>query len=157
MRVKCDYRQASRETYNRWKSSHPNSTITFLEYQNIIYTFNYNFRDYILESGNKAKMPWGFGDFAIAKNKRKKLRKTKEGKDVINLAIDWKKTRAAGKHIYHMNFHTEGYSFKWKWFIKTARFYQAEIWTFKPSRVTSRLLKHYITERHLQNKYKEWK
>jgi hypothetical protein len=156
MRTKVEYRQASKQTYDRFCEANPTITLSYWDYQNIVYTFNYNFRDYILESGNKAKLPWGLGDFAISKRKRRKMKTLPDGTEVITLAIDWKKTKELGKKIYHLNNHTEGYNFKWKWFNKSARFYESCIWNFKPARTTSRLLTHYLNQEGYHLKYKEW-
>lgn len=98
-----------------------------------------------------------FGEFSINKKKRKKL-KTVDGKVVVNLPIDWKKTKEKGKHIYNFNYHTEGFFFGWMWFKESTRIRNIDLWYFKPSRTTSRLLSHYIkTDNKYQNIYCEWK
>ena len=80
------------------------------------------------------------------------------GKEVVNLPIDWKRTKEKGKVIYNFNFHTEGFFFGWVWFKKTARFKDADLWYFKPTRDTSRLLAHYVkTNEKYQHLYREWK
>lgn len=156
MRVKVGYRSASREVYRRFLKTHPESTLDYTTWANIIYSFNYAFRDYALETGHKCKFPYGFGEFAITKWRPRKTKTLEDGREVISLPIDWKKSREYGKKIYHMNFTTEGFKFKWQWFIYTARFKKADIWMFKPSRVTSRLLKHYLTIPDQQYTYQEW-
>lgn len=155
MRVKVSWRQTSRENYNKWKETHPNSKLSYVEFQNIIYSFNYAFRDYLLETGDKGKLPWGIGDFSITKYKPKKT-KIVDGKEIINLPVDWKATKLLGKKVYHLNRHTEGYKFKWQWFIESARFKMCEIFTFKPSRITSRFLNHYLKQPSYQHIYVEW-
>lgn len=155
MRVPVDYRTSSRECYNSFKKAHPSIKISFEDWKNIIYAFNDEFRLYILETGEKAKLPSGIGEFSIDKKKRKK-RKGKND-EFINLPIDWIKTREKGKIIYNFNYHTEGYFFGWKWFKLTARFKNSALWWFKPSRVTSRLLAHYLkTDENYQHIYREW-
>ena len=37
--------------------------------------FNEYFKNYILETGEKVKAPFGFGEFSINKKKRKKIKK----------------------------------------------------------------------------------
>ena len=156
MRVKVDWRSASKENYSSFCKKHPSLTLTFDEWRNIIYSFNDSFKNYILETGEKAKLPFGFGEFSINKKKRKK--KTGLSNEFINLPIDWQKTREKGKRIYNFNFHTEGFFFGWMWFKETARLKNTELWYFKPSRVTSRLLSHYIkTNEKYQYMYNEWK
>lgn len=156
MRAKYQYRTTSREVYGRFCAKHPNIHLTYAEWCNIIYTFNYAFRDHALETGFKARFPFGFGDFCVTKFKPKKFKLNNKGEEVIGLPVDWKKTREAGKKIYHMNFSTEGFKFRWLWDASTARFPKADVWSFKPSRISSRLINHYIKQGY-QDKYLEWK
>jgi len=80
-----------------------------------------------------------------------------DGKEYINLPIDWQKTREKGKVIYNFNYHTEGFFFGWHWFKQNARFKHSDLWYFKPSRTTSRLLSHYIkADDKYQHIYREW-
>jgi nucleoid DNA-binding protein len=158
MRVKIDWRSASKDNYNSFCKKHPSIKLTFDEWRNIIYSYNEAFKEYILETGERAKLPFGFGEFSVNKKKRRKM-KGKDGKeDFVNLPIDWQKTREKGKRIYNFNFHTEGYFFGWVWFKNTARFRQSNLWYFKASRNTSRLLSHYLkTDDKYQHLYHEWK
>lgn len=157
MRTKIDWRSASKQNYNNFCKKHPSIKITFDEWRNIIYSFNDAFKIYILETGEKAKLPFGFGEFSINKKKRRKV-KDVNGKEYINLPVDWKKTKEKGKIIYNFNYHTEGYFFGWVWFKESTRLRNSDLWYFKPSRTTSRLLSHYInTNDKYQHTYCEWK
>ena len=123
---------------------------------NIIYSFNEAFKNYILETGEKAKLPFGFGEFSINKKKRRKLKGLNN--EFVNLPVDWKKTKEKGKIIYNFNYHTEGYFFGWMWFKDSVRLKNADLWFFKPSRTTSRLLSHYLkADEKYQHIYREWK
>lgn len=156
MRVKIDWRSASRENYKSFCKKHPSIKLTFDEWKNIVYAFNEEFKDYILETGEKAKLPFGFGEFSVNKKKRRKKKGLND--EFVNLPVDWKKTREKGKIIYNFNYHTEGYFFGWMWFKETARLRNTELWYFKPCRNTSRLLSHYInTNEKYQHLYREWK
>ena len=156
-RVKIDWRSSSKDNYTSFCKKHPLVKLTFDEWRNIIYSFNEAFKNYILETGEKAKLPLGFGEFSINKKKRKKFKKV-DGVDVINLPIDWQKSKEKGKRIYNFNYHTEGYFFGWMWFRETARLKHTNLWYFKPTRTTSRLLSHYIkTDEKYQHIYREWK
>jgi nucleoid DNA-binding protein len=156
-RVKIDWRSSSKDNYKSFCKKHPLIKLTFDEWRNIIYSFNEAFKNYILETGEKAKLPLGFGEFSINKKKRKKFKKV-DGVDVINLPIDWQKSKEKGKRIYNFNYHTEGYFFGWMWFRETARLKHTNLWYFKPTRTTSRLLSHYIkTDDKYQHIYREWK
>jgi nucleoid DNA-binding protein len=157
MRVSVDWRSGSKENYYAFCKKHPSIKLTFDEWKNIVYTFNESFKTYILETGEKARLPFGFGEFSISKKKRRKI-KGINGQEFINLPIDWKKTKEKGKYIYNFNYHTEGFFFGWKWFKESTRLKHSYLWFFKPSRITSRLLSHYIkTDEKYQHLYKQWK
>lgn len=157
MRVHIDWRSSSKENYEDFCRKHSNIELSFDQWRNIVYSFNESFKEYILETGERARFPFGFGEFSINKKKRNKI-KEKDGKTHINLPIDWKRTREKGKIIYNFNYHTEGWFFGWMWFKTTARFKNADLWYFKPSRATSRLLSHYlkINDKY-QHIYQQWK
>lgn len=157
MRVSVDWRSSSKDNYKLFCKKYPTIKIAFEQWKYILYTYNEYFKTYILETGDKAKMPAGLGDFSITKKIRKKI-KVNNDKEFINLPIDWKKTKEKGKIIYNFNYHTEGYFFGWLWFKNTSRIRNTALWYFKPSRVTSRLLAHYInTDKKYQHLYKQWK
>lgn len=162
MRTAVDWRSASRDNYNNFCKKHPSVSLTYDQWKAIIYEFNESFKEYILETGDKVKFPFGFGEFSINKKKCKRF-KTYTAKDgsvqeAIALPIDWQKTKEKGKVIYNFNFHTEGYFFGWKWFKTTARFKNVDLWYFKASRSTARLLAHYLkVNDKYQHIYREWK
>jgi hypothetical protein len=156
MRIKIDWRSSSKENYKLFCKKHPSIKLTFDEWRNILYSFNESFKNYILETGEKARLPFGFGEFSINKKKRRKKKGLND--EFVNLPIDWQKTKEKGKRIYNFNFHTEGYFFGWIWFKETTRIKNIDLWYFKPSRTTSRLLSHYIkADDKYQHLYREWK
>jgi hypothetical protein len=156
MRTAVDWRSASKDNYKVFCKKHTSIKLTYDEWRNIIYTFSESFRNYILETGEKAKLPYGFGDFSINKKKRKRLVGIKD--EFVNLAVDWKKSKEKGKRIYNFNYHTEGFFFGWMWFKENVRLKNCDLWYFKPSRTTSRLLAHYIkADNKYQHLYNEWK
>lgn len=158
MRTKIDWRSSSKDNYNNFCKKYPSIRLTYDEWRNILYTYNESFKEYILETGEKVKLPFGFGEFSINKKKRRRLKNNIDGKEFVNLPIDWQKTKEKGKVIYNFNYHTEGYFFGWMWFKNTARFKNSDLWYFKPSRLTSRLLSHYLkTNDKYQYIYNEWK
>jgi len=156
MRTPVDWRSSSTANYKNFCKKNPTIKITIDEWRNIVYEFNELFKNYILETGEKVRAPLGFGEFSINKKKRKKII-TNNGKEYMNLPIDWQKTKEKGKIIYNFNYHTEGYFFGWKWFKDSARLRDSDLWYFKPSRTTSRLLSHYIkTNDRYQHIYQQW-
>jgi nucleoid DNA-binding protein len=156
MRTKIDWRSSSKENYDKFCKNYPSIKLTYDEWRNILYSFNEAFKNYILETGEKAKLPFGFGEFSINKKKRRKKKGLND--EFINLPVDWKKTKEKGKIIYNFNYHTEGFFFGWMWFKDSARLKHTDLWYFKPSRTTSRLLSHYLkTDDKYQHIYHEWK
>jgi nucleoid DNA-binding protein len=156
-RVKVDWRSSSKDNYKNFCKKNPSIQISFDDWRNIIYSFNEYFKNYILETGEKARLPLGFGEFSINKKKRKRT-VTIDGKEKITLPIDWQKTKEKGKVIYNFNYHTEGYFFGWVWFKETTRIRLVDLWYFKPTRTTSRLLSHYLkTDDKYQYIYQSWK
>ena len=156
MRVKVDWSANRRENYKDFKKKHPRLNVSFKDWKKIIVMFNESFRDYILETGDKVKLPNGFGEFTIKKKKRRMYRKF-NGKEYLNLPVDWKKTMEKGKKIYELNHHTEGYFFGWIWGRRASMVKYNTMWRFKASRATSRLLAHYLKSNpKYQEIYKEW-
>ena len=157
MRVPIDWRSSSKDNYILFCKQHPSIQLSYDKWKSIIYTFSDLFKEHILETGQKAKLPFGFGDFSINKKKRRKM-KGIDGKEFVNLPVDWQKTKEKGKIIYNFNYHTEGYFFGWMWFKPSARLKNSALWFFKPSRLTSRLLSHYIKSNDkYQYLYNQWK
>jgi hypothetical protein len=156
MRTKVDWRSTSKENYLDFCKKNPSTSLSFEQWKDIVYTFTDGFKEYILETGEKIKIPYGIGELSINKKKRKRI-KSANGKEFINLPVDWQKTKEKGKIIYNFNFHTEGFFFGWQWFKVNSRFKFSDLWYFKASRLTSRLLAHYIkSNEKYQHIYREW-
>jgi hypothetical protein len=160
MRVQVEWRSASIQCHEDFCKKYPDIKLTAKQYGEIIRTYNIMFRDYILETGEKAKMPQGIGQFSINKKKTRKYGMNDKGERVIRLPVDWVKTRKAGKYIYNFNYHTEGYKFRWIWFEHSAYFLKSDIWVFRPSRGTSRAIADKLlrdTSKNYADIYHEWK
>jgi hypothetical protein len=156
MRTKVDWRSTSKENYLDFCKKNPSISLSFEQWKSIVYTFTDGIKEYILETGEKIKIPYGIGELSINKKKRKRI-KSANGREFINLPVDWKKTKEKGKIIYNFNFHTEGFFFGWQWFKANSRFKFSDLWYFKASRLTSRLLAHYIkSNEKYQHIYREW-
>ena len=83
MRTSCDWRSGSVDSYKDFCKRNPSISLSIDVWRNIIYSFNESFRDYILETGEKAKYPYGIGYFSINKKYRKKT--TGKNNEFINL------------------------------------------------------------------------
>lgn len=157
MRTAVDFSTARKENYIDFCKKNSNIKLSIEEWRNIIYSFSESYRNYILETGYRARLPFGFGEFTITKKKRRKIVTDPNGIEHINLPIDWKRTKEKGKYIYNFNYHTEGFFFGWKWFKNTTRLLHSDFWYFKPSRITSRMITHYLKlDPKNQFRYSEW-
>ena len=156
MRVKNDWRSSSVENYKDFCKKNPSANISFTDWKKIIQSFNHKFLEHILETGETISIPSGLGKITVIKKKRRKVYDRK-GKEIINLPIDWKKTKEKGKVIYIMNYHTEGYYFGWKWFGDLARFKYCNFFRFVPTRKASRMIAEYIKkDDKYQHIYLNW-
>lgn len=156
-RVKVDWRSSQKSNYKDFKEKHPSISVSYEDWIKIIYAFNESIRDYIIETGDKVRFPNGIGDITIKKKKRKTFKTTSSGKTIVNLPIDWVKSKQQRKTIYIMNHHTDGYFFGWIWFRASSKLRMAKLWKFKSGRVASRLLAHYLkSNEKYQNIYRDW-
>lgn len=157
-RPKIDYRTASKESYEAFINNNPSVNLSFEEYKKVIYTFNSLLVTHLLETGDKVKLPFGLGELVINKYKPKKYVTNKDGKERVNLPINWLETKKAGKYVYHLNAHTDGYKYYWMWNWWKSRIKFAFMWKFEMARVNSRLLKTYLKKTNSKYKdlYKEY-
>lgn len=148
----------SKGAYEKFCKANWRVDIPFDKWVEVMRTFNTLFMEYVMKTGEKVKIPRGFGSLAIAKYKKKRYR-TYNGVQYPSLCIDWVKTKAVGKYVYHMNNHTDGYNFKWNWFRREARSVSLqEAWIFTPNRAHSRGLAAHINkiDRKDFDKYKNY-
>lgn len=148
MRPKIDFRTAGKAAYLLFKQQHPHEDVSFKQYRDILLMFNTLLVEHILSTGSRVRLPHGLGEISIAKYtpRRYKTFTDKAGNlaTIPGLPINWQKTREHKKIIYHLNAHTDGYKFRWKWFKSRARFAAAPCFTFKANRASSRKLAAYL-------------
>lgn len=121
-----------------------NIDLSFEECKSLLDKCNRNIAEIIVDEIDGFKMPFGLGYIVAGKFLPK------------NPAIDWKKTNEVGKHIYHLNLHTDGYSVKSYWFrvgrITCTSFH--EVYKFAPYKTLSLAIsKAFGTGRKM---YAEW-
>ena len=149
---------ASDETYKAYKEAHPNSKINRSTFLKIIRRYNESIVEYCLDTGRMAILPYGFGQIFVSKRKARTYRIDPEtGKKYIVLGIDWELTKKHKKVIYHQNFHTEGYRFKWVWRYRISMSLKG-MWILKMSRIASRSLAKRLKEdpHKYMSIYHEW-
>ena len=129
------FNTCSQSDYKMYKEKSKHK-VDYELYKKINLTANTFLSEKILE-GKRIKLPFGLSDVFI--NKYKQELKSKDGK--LNLPIDWKKSKELGKRVYHLNHHTDGFTFKWFWAKSEAKFKFKELWAFKAVRKNTRAIK----------------
>ena len=162
-RRKKEYRTNSRENYDRFlkENNIKESSLPYDKYCQNLEVCNWMYIEYALRTGFKANLPYGFGPIAVNKKRLKKFKEfiDKDGnqRKVVNLRVNWAKTRELGKKVYHTNEHSDGYNFKWMWFPKEAKIALSDLYVFKPGRYASRTINKYVRKAgNFQEKYLEW-
>lgn len=79
-------------------------TLSHDESKKVIELTNKIIAETVVEENDGFKLPFGLGYICAGRYK-----------PTYNM-IDWSKSNAAGKHIYHLNLHTDGYAVKTYWF-----------------------------------------
>lgn len=157
MRVARQYRTTSKDNYNRFLREHPSIKITYKKYCEVISVCNRMFITKAIETGDPIKLPFGFGKVVVTKYRRKAYKLSKDGNKYVNMPVDWVKTRQEGYKVYNMNYHSDGYAFKWKWFYATSKLSIYDIWVMRPTRWASRTLAKYIlSDKQYSEMYKSY-
>ena len=98
-------------------------------YRNVCIRFNELMSEDIINNAKEFKVPSGLGSIRIKKIISNQKRR-----------VDWKATREHDTKIYHLNFHTDGYYYKWFWHKKKALFTNKSAYSFSPTRKNKRTL-----------------
>lgn len=87
--------------------------VSYVRFKRILDTFNRITLESILERSEGFKMPFGLGYVCICKYKPKRY-------DQNSLSLDYKSSKEEGKHVFHLNEHSNGYKYRLYW-SKTPR------------------------------------
>jgi hypothetical protein len=158
-RYKLEYSSISVRVYKRFKKAHPEVKLDKKTWVKVIQNFNLLFGEYLLQTGEREKLPYGLGSFAISKKKTIKIIRQRDGTNHIGLPIDWKRSKEVGRKIYIMNNHSDGFRAKWKWFPEDSNMRIYAIWAFKPVRNRSRDIARYLKDEDgaiYLEKWKQW-
>lgn len=97
------------DMYKEYKEEYQNDKVYNIEYKvfvNIVEEFYKRMMNEILLNGATFRMPYRLGLLRVLKRKMNFKN---------NLAIDWNTTNKTGKKIYHINDHTGGFKFFFRW------------------------------------------
>ena len=161
-RPKYEYRTGSKESFYQFKKNFPEIKITYDVFLKILKIHASYFASHILETGDLLKLPYGMGTLTVAKYKKAAVRYTKKKQAINNLPPDWAKTHQLWKEceeckekkqmVFHLNNHTEGYSYYWRWNINKVTIKSPYIWSFSMNREFSRGLSKLLLSQN--SKYK---
>jgi hypothetical protein len=98
-------------------------------YRTICMEFNRLLSENIMKEALEFKIPANLGALRVKKIKGNKTRR-----------VDWKTTKKHNTKVYHLNFHTDGYYYKWFWHKKRAIFTNKSAYSFTPTRYNKRTL-----------------
>lgn len=152
-RSKVQFWSHSKDNYNRFlkENNVTEKELSYKKYKRIIETCNWMYVEYALRTGFKVTLPFGFGNISVVKKKIKTFKEF-QGKQYINLRIDWAKTKEIGKRVYHTNEHSDGFNYKWRWSGREAKFHLSDLYTFRPQRYASRAISKYVKKPSSQYK-----
>jgi hypothetical protein len=148
MNVAVDYSPTSVKSHQRFKRDKPHlKHYDITKYRSVIYAINEALAKRVLEN-EIVKLPNRCGYLFPYKYKKSRDTKVINGKTVITLPINWKETKAQGRKIYHMNYHSDGYIYKIMW--RRNRTTKLRCWSFDSSRLLSRTLAQKVLAHELQ-------
>jgi len=111
--------------------------VSFKTFKNIITKYYLAILDDILYKGVEYKLPYRLGQIRIIKRKININNLTRFG-------IDWVESVKHGKQIYHLNNHSRGFVYRFKWIKQNALIPNLYFYKFVPSRMIKRKLAQVI-------------
>ena len=156
-----DYRTGSLQAYKEFKKKYKDIKITYAEWKKVAYIYGELFYMTILEKGCNTRIPFGLGNLTIVKKKLSPFYN-----DRNTLPVDWERTRELWEEdpqaekdkilVRHLNAHTGGWRFRWKWSKKDMRVGNRAIWKMDMCRKASRELNKFLRKDTLyQSLYRE--
>lgn len=150
-----DFRTASPKAYKSFVKSNPDVRISKEDYMAVVRAYGICAYRSVLETGKPHKLPFGLGKILYSKRMTPTYRVNfKTGLMVNNRPVDWNKTlqlwdkdpeaKKNKKLIRHMNFHTGGWRFRWRWSKSQLRIPYKNLWRMIICRKASREAAAYL-------------
>ena len=133
-----EFSATSLKAYKEFKKENKDIDISKTEYDKIIRTQGTIIADEIIATGFSYKPPRSFPPVKVMKYRPKQYRRA-DGTLRQRRSIDWQKTKIAGKKIYHLNSHSDGYITNFK-VGKGGAIQLNDYWMFKGCRYSNRAL-----------------
>jgi len=124
--------------YKRYQDTHDELyQIEYSLYRDIVSEFYKEMMNIILLDAKTFKMPFRLGDIKVFKKKMSL-------KHLSARQMNWKETSKIGKRVYHLNEHSRGYKYMFRWKKKSHCLKNAFLYRFVPSRANKRELARLI-------------
>lgn len=158
-----------REMYNSYKQNRKKKAkIIRDDFFRLIATFNREVMKLILYKNLLFKIPYGLGVMQIIKIKKTNIVLDDKGNIiendlVINRVATWKlwdkdpKAKAEHKYVYHLNEHTDGYVYKFRWNKYRAAVNNITSYKFNPTRSNKQWLNNILMDKDLEVDFFELK
>lgn len=134
---KCENK--TRDIYRRYRQdiARRSEGCDYATFAKILRDFNKELSRVILEESEIINLPFRLGKLYITKTKQW-YSKPEWSKIPLNLPIDWKTSKEIGKRVYHLNEHTNGYIYRWRWYKRGAHVANVTLYKFLPVRQNKR-------------------
>lgn len=120
------------KSYMNYIGTNKKYAIDYKLFSSILYDYFKIISDSIILKAADVKLPSQLGTIFVRKRKFKPYRR--------NLNVDFKSTNELGKTVLHMNEHTNGYSFMFKWEKRNMAFRASTLYQLVMSRDNKRRL-----------------
>lgn len=137
MRNKKSY--TIRDMYKTYRKI--NKEVSYVRFKRILDKCNKIILDALLMRSELIKMPCGLGYIGICKYKHKTFTDK-------SLSVDYKATKEYGKHIYHLNEHSDGYKYRLYWSKQPRVFSDIYKYSLSLVRANKRALAQLIFNKH---------
>jgi len=124
------------DSYKDYKAN-TKQAVSYGAYRKVCEAFNKAVSNKILEEAYEFVLPYRLGTLRI---KKRKLNLSY----LNGLRVDYKKSKEAGKTVYHLNEHTNGIFYSWWWNKRTSIVKNKTYYKFIPTRVNKRAIKALI-------------
>ena len=130
-----------KEAYKDYENTNkdPLFKLNYKTYRFICEDFNEYISDEIINEAHEFVIPSRLGSIRIKKIKGNNTKR-----------VDWKRTKESNIKVYHLNWHTDGYYYKWFWHKQKALFKNKSAYSFTPIRKNKRELARLLKENKVE-------
>ena len=131
-----------KDAYKDYKKENKNDSLLMVDYslyRAVCEYFNKEISSKIILDTHEFSIPSRLGSIRIKKIKGNNTKR-----------VDWKTTKENDVKVYHLNWHTDGYYYKWFWHKQKALFKNKSVYSFTPIRMNKRRLAKLLKENKVE-------